>query len=148
MLTISDTAASLMNSQNPVYVKRVELCRRAWIYRSNAGGITTGSFAMAETGSGLIPVLDLTRELVELTPVSWKFDTETYGKWGRSNCTATFKNQQHQWDLNINTGYFAGFSRAVNILPKLHGSKVRIVVGVKLPDSVEESEYIYTGYIT
>lgn len=128
MIEIPSTIKDVYNSQTPQYVKRVELFVRRWNDTAQAYEYDAA--------------LDITEHLVEAGTISWKFDTEEYGKWGRSSCTLTLQNRHHEFlQDNPAGGYFSEGTA-------LFRSKVRIIAGARNPDDdTTETTYIYTGYI-
>lgn len=124
MRTLADNLANGLLSQSPNYYKRAELHYRYWQTDHWAWG-------------GPIDVSD---DIVDVTPLKWKFDADYYGQFSAANCTCTFQNNRNQWKSGNVFGHIWD-TRVLN------GSQIKLVCGTIDPDGTENPLYIFTGYI-
>ena len=125
MRTLSQTLQNSFDSGAPRYFKRAELYPRLW----NGAAFYYGG------------AVDISSCLLDLTPVKWKLDSESYGVWNYSNCTLTLRNERGQFREGNSDGYF-GQSGAVK------NSRVRVWAGSLRADGTEETACVFTGYIS
>lgn len=125
MKSISSSLQKALFSQNPKYYKKIILYKRLWD-DENLKYIYDDSE-------------DISRYLIEISPIKWKLDSEEYSAWSCANTTVV---------LNNLTGYFTPgnqnscFTGEENFF----ASKVEVFAGAKTSQGREEV-LIFRGFI-
>ena len=124
MRTLTADAIKILNSRNPAYFKRIFLAVRKW----------SGTAYTYDTE------IDITDDVVEISALKWKLDSDGYNEWTFSNVSLELKNNKNQYKAGNTLGYF-GTDKVI------FKSKIRIKAGVLLPDDSEDLTYLFTGFI-
>ena len=125
MKTLSPALAQAFNCAAPKYYKKILLYKRSW-----------DSVNLKYTYDNS---LDISKYLIEISPIKWKLDNEGYCSWSCANTTIT---------LNNLTGYFTpGTSSSCFAAEEnLFASKVEIYAGAHT-SSGKEYILIFRGFI-
>ena len=125
MKTLSSSLTKALQSQTPVYYKKILLYKRIWDNQTSQYKYDTA--------------LDISKYLVEISPVKWKLDNEDYCLWSCANTTIVLNNLNHLFTPAYSGSYFAGEEN-------LFASKVEVYSGAKTSLG-REDVLIFRGFI-
>ncbi len=78
MKILSDSLKKVINSQNPQYIKKVELSKRIW--------------SEAQSKYIFDTPIEISAKILEISPIKWKLDNEGYGIWNSAAASITISN--------------------------------------------------------
>ncbi len=125
MKQISSSLNSALSAQKVIYAKKVLLYLRLWSSEQNS---------YAQTVS-----LDITRKVLEISPIKWKLDNEGYSIWNSANASLTLSNADNFFDEGNAEGFLSGGKF-------LYGSRVEIYGGAQTSQGREFTK-IFRGFI-
>ena len=125
MKTLSSSLLNALNSQTPKYYKKILLYKRVW-------NSTTLEYDFATA-------TDISKYLVEISPVKWKLDTEAYSTWSCANTNLVLNNLDKKFTPGAQNSFFTSEENCF-------GSKVEIYGGANTTQGKEDT-LIFRGFI-
>lgn len=125
MKQISTSLTQALNSQTPKYYKKILLYKRVW----NSETLQY-DFASAS---------DISKYLVEISPVKWKLDTEAYSTWSCANTNLVLNNLDKKFTPGAQNSFFAEEEN-------FFGSKVEVFGGASTSQGKEDL-LLFRGFI-
>lgn len=125
MKQISTSLTQALNSQTPRYYKKILLYKRVW----NSETLQY-DFASAS---------DISKYLVEISPVKWKLDTEAYSTWSCANTNLVLNNLDKKFTPGAQNSFFAEEEN-------FFGSKVEVFGGASTSQGKEDL-LLFRGFI-
>ncbi len=125
MKQISSSLNNALNSQTPKYYKKILLYKRVW----NSETLQY-DFATAQ---------DISKYLVEISPVKWKLDSEAYSTWSCANTNLVLNNLDKKFTPGADNSFFTSEEN-------FFGSKVEVYGGANTTQGKEDI-LLFRGFI-
>lgn len=125
MKQISTSLTQALNSQTPRYYKKILLYKRVWNSETLQYDFTSAS--------------DISKYLVEISPVKWKLDTEAYSTWSCANTNLVLNNLDKKFTPGAQNSFFAEEEN-------FFGSKVEVFGGASTSQGKEDL-LLFRGFI-
>lgn len=125
MKQISSSLNKALNSQTPKYYKKILLYKRVWNSETLEYDFDTA--------------IDISKYLVEISPVKWKLDTEAYSTWSCANTNLVLNNLDKKFTPGAQNSFFTSEEN-------FFGSKVEIYSGANTTQGKEDI-LIFRGFI-
>ncbi|MBQ4493432.1 MAG: hypothetical protein II972_02375 [Elusimicrobiaceae bacterium] len=125
MKQISSSLTQALNSQTPKYYKKILLYKRVW-------NSATSEYEFE-------PPIDISKHLIEISPIKWKLDTEAYSTWSCANTSLVLNNLDKKFTPGAQNSYFAEEEN-------FFGSKVEVFGGANTSEGKEDI-LIFRGFI-
>ncbi len=125
MKQISSSLNKALNSQTPKYYKKILLYKRVW----NSETLEY-DFATAQ---------DISKYLVEISPIKWKLDSEAYSTWSCANTNIVLNNLDKKFTPGAENSFFASEEN-------FFGSKVEVYGGANTTQGKEDI-LLFRGFI-
>jgi hypothetical protein len=125
MKTLSSFLLNALNSQTPKYYKKILLYKRIWNSTSLQYDFDTAT--------------DISKYLIEISPIKWKLDSEGYCTWSCANTTLILNNLDKKFTPSAQNSFFTSEEN-------FFGSKVEIFGGANTTQGKEDT-LIFRGFI-
>lgn len=125
MKQISTSLNNALNSQTPKYYKKILLYKRVWNNSTLQYDFDTAT--------------DISKYLIEISPVKWKLDTESYSTWSCANTNIVLNNLDKKFTPGAQNSFFTAEEN-------FFGSKVEVYTGANTAQGKEDI-LIFRGFI-